>query len=578
MMKLRIDPVGQERVIFFNYGAGESPLESPPVLILIRPNETPMSHFFSGRFWENLGVSTLTTHLEANGVKFGVLEASLFQATRVRTIELAATYAPRVVGISVFSTDLLEESLQIAAGIKRLRSDIITVLGGHGASFVHEEILENNEFVDLVIRGEAERSLLMLLESPDSEHWSEIPNLSFRSEGRIFANAISPSERDLDNAPLPHRFVRDIANTDPVLAMSPLMLISSRGCFDRCAFCTITKFYSNTWRGRSPRHVVDELEFIVNRYSRRSVHFWDDTFIGPGARGRQRAIEIANEIQERELNITFHITTRPTDLREDVVAALAAAGMRSVFIGVESSDQGTLDYFGKHAKIDDATNAIDLLWRYGVHRILAGFILFHPKMTWDSFKKDLDYLGSFPYVEISRIVSRLTYYPGAQFWLENQHILGPDAYKRYLMPNLPEAGLEELYRICLSFHNHTISVESVLVCLEEQYLHDTTVIDFIAACRCSLFRFIAERVGIVASRLERGLNAVEEESQYRAEIYTESLHVLDALKRQIDDEYLDLLLKAHLIDNHEQFLRTPRATKKKPAAMREGRQRFGAAN
>lgn len=575
-MKLRIDPVGQARVIFFNYGKFESPLDSPPALILIRPNETPMSHFFSGRFWENLGVSTLTTYLETCGIKFGVLEASLFQITRARTIDLAVSYSPRFVGISVFSTDLLDESLQIAAGIKKIRSDIVTILGGHGASFVHQEILENNPFVDLVIRGEAERSLRALLESPEPSEWIRTPNLSFRTDGRIVANATGPGESDLDKAPLPHRFVRDVVTTDQVLAKSPLMIVSSRGCFDRCAFCTITKFYGNTWRGRSPGHVVDELEFIVKRYNRRSVHFWDDTFIGPGTRGQRRAIEIAKLIRDRALNITFHITTRPTDLNEEVVAALVAAGMRSVFIGVESSEQSTLDYFGKHAKVDDATSAIDLLWRYGVHRILVGFIMFHPKMTWDTLRNDLDYLDKLPYVEISRIVSRLTYYPGAQFWLENKQTLGRDAYKNYMMPSLPTAGLEQLYQICLSFHNHTLSVESVLVCLEEQYLHDTAVIDFIAGCRRRLFGFIAERVRMVASSLERGLDTVDDEIRFRTEIYTESLCLIDTLKQQIDDKYLDLLLKAHLLDNHSSFLRPALSAKKKrPAAKKSVRRRLG---
>ena len=58
----------------------------------------------------------------------------------------------------MFSTDLLDEALQIAAGIKRARSDIVTVLGGHGASFVHQEILDDNPAVDAVIRGEGEKS------------------------------------------------------------------------------------------------------------------------------------------------------------------------------------------------------------------------------------------------------------------------------------------------------------------------------------------------------------------------------------------------------------------------------------
>jgi hypothetical protein len=124
------------------------------------------------------------------------------------------------------------------------------------------------------------------------------------------------------------------------------------------------------------------------------------------------------------------------------------------------------------------------------------------------------------------------------------------------MPDLPDAPLDELYRICLSFHSHTLSTESVIVCLEEQYLHDTAVIDFIAMCRKRLFSFIAERLRAIASRLEKGLSVAEEEVQFRTEIYTESFRMIDLLKQRIDDDYLDLLLKAYCMDNYSRFLRT----------------------
>lgn len=54
-MHLRIDPVGKGRVVYFNYVGGGTPNDIRPDTILIRPSETPVSHFFSGKFWENSG-------------------------------------------------------------------------------------------------------------------------------------------------------------------------------------------------------------------------------------------------------------------------------------------------------------------------------------------------------------------------------------------------------------------------------------------------------------------------------------------------------------------------------------------
>ncbi len=214
-------------------GRATRPHESPPVLVLIRPNETPMSHFFSGRFWENLGGLDAPRPIppKRTGSSSVSWKASLFQASRARTIELAVKYTPRVVGISVLLHGFAEGNRcrhrRLASGSDSM-VNVVLVLGGHGASFVHQEILENNPFVDAVIRGEGERSLLALLTSTGLADWPGVPNLSYRAEGRIVENPIGPVERDLDNAPLPHRFVRDIVATDPVLAKSPLMIVSSR--------------------------------------------------------------------------------------------------------------------------------------------------------------------------------------------------------------------------------------------------------------------------------------------------------------------------------------------------------------
>jgi radical SAM superfamily enzyme YgiQ (UPF0313 family) len=550
-MNLRLQPAGEPHVRFFNCTRDSFDAGERPAIVLIRPNETRLSEFYSAKFWENLGVLTLATHLEQSGIAFGVLEASLFQCSRAHTIELATEHHPGMIGISVFSTDMLDECLQLAAGLKTALPDVLVVLGGHGASFVHREILEHNPAVDAVVRGEGEDALLGLVRCPASG-WSSVPNLAFRRDGAIVETPKRPP-RDLDETPRPHRFARDLIARDPILSKTPLMMLSSRGCFDRCSFCTVTQF-NQGWRGRSPRLVVDELEDLVSHFGRTSLHFWDDTFIGPGRQGQRRAIEIADEIVRRGLNVTFHVTTRPTDLKEDVVAALSKAGLRSVFIGVESADQRVLDAFDKHAKVEDSAAAVDLLWRYGVHRILLGFILFHPAMSWEGFERDLAYLCSLPYVSIHLIASRLMFFPGSRFWNEHKNELGVDAYKKYVKPRLPDPRFERLYRVCVSFLKRTLDMESIFVCVEEQYLHDQEVIDFIARLRVRLFHIVAARVRAAADLTRDGSDAKTHVERWADEIFYATLETIRTLHRRIATDYLKVVLTAYSLAGYEQLI------------------------
>lgn len=447
-----LQPLGKPRAVFFNYGAGESPDECAPDFMLVRPNEASPEAYYAGRFWENLGVLSLTRHLEQNGVRFGVVESTLFQCGAETAAELATRHAPRIVGISVYCTYMVQHCVDLAALIKERQPDVVVVLGGHGASFVPREILDNNPAVDAVIRGEGETGLLALIRAPGRDAWDSVPNLNYRVGGEVRANPPGPILRHYDEAPLPHRFARDIMQTEPVLAQAPLMMLSSKGCFDRCAFCTVTAFYAGGWKGRSPAHVVDELEWLLERYGPLNLHFWDDTFTGPGKMGKRRAIGIAEEIKRRGLKLAFHITTRPSDLTEEVVEALAGAGLRSVFIGVETSQENVLADFDKHATVAQSGAAIERLARHGVQRIIIGFILFHPEMSWQSFYGDLDLLDTLPTMESSRLISRMIYYPGSQFWLDARDKLGDDAYKVPYVPPLPGHEFETLYRVCLNYY------------------------------------------------------------------------------------------------------------------------------
>jgi hypothetical protein len=405
-----------------------------------------------------------------------------------------------------------------------------------------------------VISGEGHHALLELIRAESREEWSEIPNLSCRRNGAIRVNPMAPAEKDLDRLPLPHRFARKIMESDPVLSHAPLMAVSSVGCYDRCTFCTVNKF-SQGWRGRSPKHVVDELEDLFAHFKPRCVHFWDDTFTGSGRAGRRRAIAIAEEIRRRGLDIMFHVTVRPSDLTEDVVAALAGAGLRSAFVGIESSQQDVLDnLFDKHATADQGRAAIDLLWRYGVHRICIGFMLFHSRMSWQTFRGDLDLLDSLPTMESERLLSRTCVYPGSELWLQHRETMPDDSYKRVCLSPLPGQRFELLYRACANLYRQSSDVEMLFVCLEERHLHDLEIIDFLASCRVRLFRFMSARARAVADEIESGIDHQPSARRMYREVFVEAMRIVHVMRERLGGEYFDILLAANALQGYERFL------------------------
>src|SRR6516165_3046006 len=92
-------------------------------------------------------------------------------------------------------------TLRIAAEVKRAHPDSAIVLGGPQASVVDVATLRAFPFIDLVVRGEAEQSLLELLNAlTRRSSLAAVPGITFRrhEDGEIVRNPDAPLILDLD--------------------------------------------------------------------------------------------------------------------------------------------------------------------------------------------------------------------------------------------------------------------------------------------------------------------------------------------------------------------------------------------
>lgn len=95
-------------------------------------------------------------------------------------------------------------TLRIAREVKRLHPHSTIVLGGPQASVVDVETMKAFPFVDFVVRGEAEDTMPLLLDSLSGRGPHEtIPGITFRSGGSIGRNPNAPVIEPLDRLPMP---------------------------------------------------------------------------------------------------------------------------------------------------------------------------------------------------------------------------------------------------------------------------------------------------------------------------------------------------------------------------------------
>lgn len=279
---------------------------------------------------------------------------------------------------------------------------------------------------DYIIMGEAEQTLLELVNSfRDKNNISDtIPGLAYRFAGSTMKTGRRPVMTQLDELPFP---AWDLVNVDDYrnawLKSSgyfSMNMGTTRGCPYKCNWCA-KPIYGNRYNARSPENVVTELKMLHEKYRFDHIWFCDDIFgLKPGWVSQFAAL-----VNEAHLKFKFKIQSRADLLlKDEQIAALAAAGCDTVWMGAESGSQRILDAMDKGTTVEQIAEATRLLKQ---HNIKPAFFLQFGYLgeTIDDIKLTLQMVENLVPAEIGISVSYPL--PGTKFYEKVQEQLGSKA-------------------------------------------------------------------------------------------------------------------------------------------------------
>ena len=159
-----------------------------------------------------------------------------------------------------------------------------------------------------------------------------------------------------------------------------------RGCPYTCKWCS-RAVYGGTYRRRKPSLVVDELESIYKTYAPDRIWFVDDVF----TISHKWLAEFAEEIEKRNLTISYEIITRADRMNEEVIDLLKKSGCYKVWIGAESGSQKIIDAMDRRVDVKEVREMIKLSQKKGIK---AGtfIMLGYPGETIDDIKETIFHL------------------------------------------------------------------------------------------------------------------------------------------------------------------------------------------
>jgi len=345
----------------------------------------------AGAVYPSIGIAYLAGAARQAGHEVRVIDAEAQQidmsGLRSRTLD----YQPDVVGFQTFCANL-RRCQQTATMIKDDLPECRIVFGGVQATLFPDESLSAPS-VDYVIRGEADRSFVKLLEVFQGQRLlSEVGGLVYREGGLTKAAEREPLIRDLDSLPEPalDLFSMPLYHSSAQLrGQRTMLMFTSRGCPFDCAYCSGDLIFGSSFRFHSAGRVIQQMRRLRDECDADSIQFYDETFTV----SRKRVVELCREINSAGVTMPWACFTRVDLVDEQLLRIMKAAGCYQIFFGVETGVPRLLQLIRKGTTLDQAREAFHLTRKVGIETV-ASFMLTLPteteRETWQTIQFGLE--------------------------------------------------------------------------------------------------------------------------------------------------------------------------------------------
>lgn len=269
---------------------------------------------------------------------------------------------PKILGFTTMNDNypfVIDLSSKIKKRIKNEKlDDIYIILGGPQASLTAKDTMENFSYIDMVMIGEGEGSILFVIKSilENSFHNLEsVSNLVYRDKNDIITTYRDKSMIDIDYIELiDSRFLNKFIVKDKIKSY-PIDV--GRGCPFSCSFCSTSKFWNRMFRLKSNNIIIEEIEYIKSNYDIDIFSFEHDLFTV----NKKLIIQFCEKLKENNVRIKWGCSVRIDTIDEKLIDTMISAGCHYIYTGLETGSQRIQKIINKNINLTDALKKIKIL-------------------------------------------------------------------------------------------------------------------------------------------------------------------------------------------------------------------------
>jgi radical SAM superfamily enzyme YgiQ (UPF0313 family) len=326
------------------------------------------------------------SNLKAHGHKVFWIDSVMDELSMGETFRRIKAINPEVLLMET-TTPSIEHDFRFLSRVKKEFPKILIITAGQHVSGVPAESLKECSAIDIIVKGEFDPRVPLVLDNLDS--LKNIEGIAFRKGKKIVDNQPQKGVfcKDLDTLPFPDRetipfnkYGESWYNLKPFTNIQ-----TTRGCPNYCTYCLSPNIMEGPfWRKRSISNVIEEIKILVNKYGVREINIDDPTF----NYDKERVIRFCNELKRNKLKILWTVNARVDHIDREMLIHMRKAGCKMIRYGVESALPDMLKRMNKNITIEQVRRAVNLTKRAGI-LALCGFMFGFPYETKKSVEANI---------------------------------------------------------------------------------------------------------------------------------------------------------------------------------------------
>src|SRR5215470_5118296 len=353
-------------------------------ILLINPPHPSIGSRIPREQLPPLGLLSVGGPLIDSGHRVELLDAEFGPMRLGEIVRQAVAYRPDAILLGHSgSTSGHPIVVELTRALRAAMAEPWIIYGGVFPTYHWREILAQEPQIDFIVRGEGEETtqrLIRVLETGGK--LLAVRGIGFRDNNVVIGTQPAPVIVDLDACRVGWELI-DHKRYSYWGGKRAVVVQFSRGCPHLCNYCGQRGFWTR-WRHRDPVRFAKELARLYREHGVKVINFADEN---PTVSKKVWRVFLEALIAEK-VDLILVGSTRADDIVRDadILHLYKQAGWARFLLGLENTDEQTLELIRKGAKTATDREAIRLMRRHGILSMATWVVGFEEERDRDHWR------------------------------------------------------------------------------------------------------------------------------------------------------------------------------------------------